>query len=155
MTRQTFWGNGVPSVLGCLIGLGLSLALLSETVVFEVSVHRPGGAAVEAFTATSSAHPVKAETPVGDLKVGEYGWTVPWAMDVLRGGQRIVETLYMVHPKPGGTVVMKVEMTSHGLVVSPPTDYEYSIDRPWPTWPKEYYKVSEVRRGEACYSCRK
>ena len=59
---------------------------------------------------------------ISDMKVGENGYTVPWAYDP---GTKELNDVFSIHKYKGGTVEMKVEKTKSGFIVDVQGDYEY------------------------------
>lgn len=51
------------------------------------------------------------------MKLGDEGWTVPWAMSVDENMLCYLNSEYDLLPHPGGTVSMKVRRTYEGYTV--------------------------------------
>lgn len=51
---------------------------------------------------------------IGDMKTGDFGWCLPWSMDVDADGNGWLRGDYPVHSEPGGTVSMPVERREDG-----------------------------------------
>lgn len=55
---------------------------------------------------------------IAEMKIGDTGWAVPWALVVDSEQRCWLRPGYTVSPSPGGTVDMKVSRASHGYVVN-------------------------------------
>lgn len=69
------------------------------------------------------------EPRVGELKIGESGWTLPWALGFGPNGHGFINSHYPVLPRQHGTADVHVAMTEDGLIV----DLSHSRH----TWRKE------------------
>jgi len=66
------------------------------------------------------------ETSIKDMRYGETGWTVPWAMYEIHG-QAYINGNYTAHKKQGGTVSMLVTRIEAGAIV----DVSECLDYRW------------------------
>lgn len=60
------------------------------------------------------------EDTIAKMRVGDAGWSVPWAMGVDADRKCWLDPAYTVHDSPGGTVEMRISRTSDGYVVEVP-----------------------------------
>ena len=65
---------------------------------------------------------------IGDMKVGDSGYTTHWAVSVDKSGKGAIRLDYTIHDRPGGTVAMLVTKEQGGYVVTPDGSYEWSAD---------------------------
>jgi hypothetical protein len=71
----------------------------------------------------------KVEKLIKHMNVGEYGYTVPWALSIDEFGRVWLNTCYPVSGESGGTVQMRVERIGHGK-----NDYKIDISNVNYTW---------------------
>lgn len=67
------------------------------------------------------------EKTIGEMKVGETGWCVPWAMTADEDGTLWLDPNHTIDERPGGTVRMLVRKTANGVVV----DIASASDQRW------------------------
>jgi hypothetical protein len=72
---------------------------------------------------------------IQNLKIGEFGYTVPWAMWVSLNGKCYLNPQYSVEKTRGGTVQMKITRTKEGYIV----DILGCQDYRWPKGKKPAY----------------
>lgn len=67
------------------------------------------------------------EITIRHMKVGEKGYTVPWAV-LVEPENRLtsIDTNYTVTSSPNGTRSMLVERAEEGYIITVPTDYKFS-----------------------------
>lgn len=73
------------------------------------------------------SHRDAAEKTIGEMKVGETGWCVPWAMNADEDRTLWLDPNHTVSQRPGGTVCMLVRKTANGIVV----DITAANDQRW------------------------
>lgn len=76
--------------------------------------------------------PKNMESPtIAKMKLGDIGYTVPWAMAADRSRALWIRGDYGVYAEPGGTVSMKIQRTGEGIRVFRETVTDtYSPDEP-------------------------
>lgn len=83
------------------------------------------------------------------MRTGDSGWTVPWAMWVDRKRNCWLHPEYTLHPEPGGTVQMLVELREDGYHVHVPQGETFAPrDKPGYASPADlrYLPVTELHR---------
>lgn len=91
---------------------------------------------------------------LAQLRVGESGYTVPWAMAVTETRLCLLNGKYPYDSQPGGTVQMLVKRDKNGYEVYVPRGYKYQPSSviPWGTTAEEdLIPVSKVNRGRREY----
>lgn len=67
------------------------------------------------------------ELEIGEMKIGESGWAVPWALGADSADRLYLRRDYTIHKRPGGTVSMQVVRKSDSTwCVDIPSDYKFS-----------------------------
>jgi len=85
------------------------------------------------------------ERTIADLRVGESGWTVPWAMDHDEERRCWLNPRHTISQEPGGTVQMQVARREDGYHVWLAPDYRY---HPNSNPGKGYLPVVELHEAE-------
>lgn len=98
----------------------LCLALGCAEVKVQPAATIPPGQAV------SVVGEVQYEKEIGDLKVGEWCYTTPWAYDPVKG---VLRLSYTAHRESHGTVTMLVARTQDGYEIHIPPNEKYSRNR--------------------------
>ena len=55
---------------------------------------------------------------VKDMRIGEVGYTVPWALNRYQSGALGIEKDYPVFPEPGGTATLKIKRNKDGVAIT-------------------------------------
>jgi hypothetical protein len=70
------------------------------------------------------------EHTIGGMRVGEIGYTVPWAVAADGDGLLWIDEGFTIHPHSGGTLSMLVERRPGGYVVD--VSDGFAADYRWP-----------------------
>ena len=68
----------------------------------------------------------KKKKTIADMKVGEVGYCVPWAVKVDLGSKVWVDTEYTFYKKEGGTADTRIVKVEGGYEVEVPSSEDYS-----------------------------
>lgn len=70
---------------------------------------------------------------VGQMKPGEFGWAVPWIVEVDTDRKMWIKKDWEVNPSAGGNVQMMVRRTKNGVEIRPPAGCKFTVsEQPTP-----------------------
>lgn len=70
----------------------------------------------------------KTDKPIGEMPIGESGYTVPWAATIDEHGNYWIRPEYTYNVFLGGTMNMKITRHEHGFELKIPEDSYWEIE---------------------------